>query len=728
MNKTFNINLGSYPFAIDEDAYNYVQHYLDTIRKHFSTSDGCDEILYDIEVRMAELFQEHLKGRAIISMKEIDEVIMIMGKPEDFGAEPMTEGAYTSSRNKKNDFTIKTGKRLFRDPDDKKLAGVCSGIAAYFGVEDPLWVRLIFALMFFTGGIGFVTYMILWILIPEAGSAGDKLAMRGEPTTIQNIAKVVEDELSEFGVKINEWSKDLGSKKKSGDENPGFHAKSMLSGAVNIFGTAVGGILPVMRQILKPMFLVISIIILSALGITWAASFIGATFAAPTLAFAGPDSTSLAYLGIGSGLITLGLPILGVMLLISRLAFSYRINRKVKTGLWTVWFLSLFTMMFAGMNTIKEYSTSHAFSTTMDYNIDSKDVKLMMPEENLDHSFGVHLGQIFVEKDDKWAVRDVNIRIEKSKDALIHIEKNISSRGSNDQEAQANALYISNDVKVEGNEIKISKFILIPKNKKFRNQKIDYVVYIPEGKNVILDNNVKESMRDSDLFSYDQIFSGENMTWTITSDGIKSPQWEEAHNYKKDVVTGIYSKVIIEKGFDVIIQKADKSNVTFAGNKEVVDRIIQKNLDGTLTINADDSEDLDGISIIIQTPSIELIHLDGVKSAKIEGFSQDNLKLVSKGDYDGSGETSVEFFGNVKNIDISLDGEQMLKMTGSGETIALQINNGAEIQADKYIVKSATLIGDCDQASSMHVTETFSNENPEELSIKLIGNPKKIKI
>ena len=59
MNKTFNINLGGYPFAIDEDAFNYIQQYLDAIRKHFSASDGCDEILYDIEVRMAELFQEH---------------------------------------------------------------------------------------------------------------------------------------------------------------------------------------------------------------------------------------------------------------------------------------------------------------------------------------------------------------------------------------------------------------------------------------------------------------------------------------------------------------------------------------------------------------------------------------------------------------------------------------------------------------------------------------------
>jgi len=109
MNKTFNINLGGYPFAIDEDAYEYIQNYLNTIRRHFSASDGCDEIIYDIEVRMAELFQEHLNGRSIISMKEIDEVIMIMGKPEDFGADPIDEPYQFNSKNKKSTNGIGTG-------------------------------------------------------------------------------------------------------------------------------------------------------------------------------------------------------------------------------------------------------------------------------------------------------------------------------------------------------------------------------------------------------------------------------------------------------------------------------------------------------------------------------------------------------------------------------------------------------------------------------------------
>jgi phage shock protein PspC (stress-responsive transcriptional regulator) len=222
MNKTFNINLGGYPFAIDEDAYEYVQNYLAKIRKHFAASEGCDEILYDIEARMAELFQEHLKGKSIVSMKEVDEIVMIMGKPEDFGAEPMDDSYSNNNGQQQNKSKWKTNlgtaKRLFRDGEDKQIGGVCSGIAAYLGIEDPLWVRLGFAFSIMFLGIPVFLYILLWIIVPVATTSGDKLSMRGEPATINNIAKVIEEEISDLGTRINEWGNEIneewGSKSK----------------------------------------------------------------------------------------------------------------------------------------------------------------------------------------------------------------------------------------------------------------------------------------------------------------------------------------------------------------------------------------------------------------------------------------------------------------------------------------------------------------------------------
>ncbi|MBP6694685.1 MAG: PspC domain-containing protein [Saprospiraceae bacterium] len=138
-----------------------------------------------------------------------------MGKPEDFGAEPIEQPSFQSGRDKyTKKGNIKTGKRLFRNPDDQKLAGVCSGISAYFGIDDAVWVRLLFVLFTLFGGFGIMTYLILWFIVPEAITSSDKLAMKGEPTTVENIAKKVEEEISELGDKISEWGKDFGSKKK----------------------------------------------------------------------------------------------------------------------------------------------------------------------------------------------------------------------------------------------------------------------------------------------------------------------------------------------------------------------------------------------------------------------------------------------------------------------------------------------------------------------------------
>ena len=314
--------------------------------------------------------------------------------------------------------------------------------------------------------------------------------MRGEPATISNIAKVVEEELNELGDKITEWSKDFdGTKKKSGDSSSGTHgfrAKAFLAEGINIFGSVASGIIPVFRTILKPIFITIAIIAMAALGISWAASFVGLSFASPVLHAVGPDSGFVSSLGIGSLFFTFGLPVLGAMLLLARLAFSYRINKNVNTGLWTVWFLSLFTTMFAGMSTIKEYQSHHVTTAISDYNIGSSDIRITMPEENLDHSMGVFLDKFFADNGKQWAIRDANIQLEKSKDAFVHVEKKITSRGEQLSDAQQNTLFVGNDIKVNDSEISISKYLTIPKERKYRNQSVDYTIFIPEGKNIIL--------------------------------------------------------------------------------------------------------------------------------------------------------------------------------------------------------------------------------------------------
>jgi len=217
MNKVFNINLGGYPFTIDEDDYDHLRNYLKTIHAHFSTSEGYEEITSDIEIRVAELFQEKLNGKPIVTLKDVKSTISIMGTPEDFGAEPLETAAFKSTeqaKDKGSKSSYRTGRRLFRNPEDEVVGGVCSGIAAYFGIEDPLWVRILFVLITISGGFGIPAYLIMWAIVPQAETAGDRLAMKGEKINVSNIGKIIEEEIDHISDKVSELGHEFSSKKK----------------------------------------------------------------------------------------------------------------------------------------------------------------------------------------------------------------------------------------------------------------------------------------------------------------------------------------------------------------------------------------------------------------------------------------------------------------------------------------------------------------------------------
>ena len=203
MNKTININLGGYPFTIDEDAFDVANNYLNALTRHFGGSEGATEIMQDIESRMGELVNKTRGTRVIVNKIDILDAIAILGTPEELKDIDFSE-MKAKEKNKGRSFQIKTGKRLFRDPDDKIIGGVCSGLAAYFGIQDAIWIRITFILLALAGGASFVVYAALWILVPAAQTVSDRLEMMGEPTNVNNIARMVKEELEDLSDKIQD--------------------------------------------------------------------------------------------------------------------------------------------------------------------------------------------------------------------------------------------------------------------------------------------------------------------------------------------------------------------------------------------------------------------------------------------------------------------------------------------------------------------------------------------
>ncbi len=202
MKKTLTVNLGGTVFHIDEDAYRLLDNYLSNLKIHFRKEASADEIIDDIERRISELFAEKLTaGSQVITITDVEEVIARMGKPEDMEAENDSEPSVGNATRT----TIH--RRLYRNPDDKLLGGVISGMAAYLGWDVTLLRLLLLVVLICGVGTLIPVYIVCWLVIPEARTAAEKLSMRGEAVTVENIGKTVTDGFEKVANGVNDYMK-----------------------------------------------------------------------------------------------------------------------------------------------------------------------------------------------------------------------------------------------------------------------------------------------------------------------------------------------------------------------------------------------------------------------------------------------------------------------------------------------------------------------------------------
>ncbi|WP_312768093.1 PspC domain-containing protein [Epilithonimonas sp.] len=196
MNKTLSIALAGFSFMIDEQAYIKLSDYLSALRNSLDAAEA-DEVMHDIEIRMVEIFKETLSKRDVINDSDVEKVIAQIGTPEQIDEQEeayFSEGKQNKSKSSSSySYSSNSQKQMFRDPERQKIAGVCAGLAAYFGM-DITWMRLIwvgaFLFLWVAPGSSFlvvILYFILWAVLPKAESASDFLKMKGKPLNFDNL-------------------------------------------------------------------------------------------------------------------------------------------------------------------------------------------------------------------------------------------------------------------------------------------------------------------------------------------------------------------------------------------------------------------------------------------------------------------------------------------------------------------------------------------------------------
>ena len=581
MNKTININLGGVFFHIDEVAYQKLKGYLDAIRRSLSDDpQGRDEIITDIETRIGELLSDKVKDiRQVINESDIDEVIEVMGRPEDYMVddELFSDDRYGGYQKRKT-------KKLYRDGSDKFLGGVSSGMAHYLNV-DVIWIRLGWLVAAFGFGFGFIVYPLLWILLPEATTTAEKLEMEGEPVNISNIEKKIRDELSQASARVKDGIEDVSEKVKNADyKKYGEKAKSGSQDFIETLGKIFVTVFMIIGKFIGVLLVIIAVVTILALLIS--------LFTIGSIDLIHHEWFSYdAFFFNSSGLpvwvisiltfILVGIPFFFLFALGLRILSNNTktVGKTAKLTLLGIWLMALLTAIFFGTRQymMTAYDGSVTNTTEIPFNVaDTLSINVIgddgiSDKRELRHSWG---REVVLDGNDIEKIYSNNIRMNifESKDTTVYVKTRKRSKGQSRQNARDNAGLIEHKVKLSGNELEVQGYFLSDIANRFGEQKIYVDLYLPEGQTIYLDESSRTFLYDVDNIQevYDNDMAGHH--FRMTRDGLDCLDCEvyEINTSDDDSDPESFNMKIDEKGVHIEIQDEDREKAEVKINENGV--------------------------------------------------------------------------------------------------------------------------------------------------------------
>ncbi|MGB0167333.1 MAG: PspC domain-containing protein [Luteibaculum sp.] len=541
MNKTISINLAGFSFSIEETAYQELHSYLEAIKSFLEGEEDVEEIINDIERRIAELLQEPkyeyfcerrrlADGREVVLREDVDFVMEVLGDPKFFQSEPDLDEDEDAPKRKK-----KKAKRIFRNPDSQIIAGVCGGLGSYFNI-DPILFRLIFVISVLSFGFGIIPYIILWIVIPEAKTTAEKLEMEGEPVTVENIKNRFRKESQNVKDSYSKFKDDVKAGKNS-------QAASNLGKALHEILAFIGSVLRLIWHVLRKVIGVIAI----ALG---AVLFLGTTIFIFTFLFGlkwsilGPlgaleNSELIDVFFSQSGdfhillllaavfLITIvtGFILVGLNGLGAKLPSKTTLAISIPVVLF-VSFSAFATFLLASLNHYENRGISR--EKTVLENLSSDTLHVMVNEDLYFSSdfrghHNYHLKLLSLE-DDQLISGRVLLDIEDSKDSLWYVEVERLASGRTAVEGRQNAEGIRYNYELQENKIWFDPIFSWDKSLKYRKQEIRITLSVPQGKSIYLSDGCDRIIYDID--NLQDMLDGdmEEKYWLMSEEGLTLAQ------------------------------------------------------------------------------------------------------------------------------------------------------------------------------------------------------------
>ncbi|HEY1061372.1 MAG TPA: PspC domain-containing protein [Daejeonella sp.] len=521
MNKTIIININGIVFHIEEDAYEVLRTYMTSVKRHFAYSADSEEIVTDIENRLAEMFSEKLKQdhKQVIIVEDVEYVTEKMGTVDDFNIDEEDPTIRLSTG------AFKTEKKLFRDLDDSIISGVCAGIGHYFDVE-PKWIRLIAIITLFMG-IGIPVYIILWLVIPKARTRVDKMAMKGEPINIQSFKKNFDEEIQNLK---------SGFKTAHKEAKPAIHQLAKFIGKAGMIFVKIIGAIIILAGITG--LFVLGIGLITFLGY-WNGNQLN-TF---PFNMVNPGYKSILTL---SAFTLLFIPITALVVFAIRVLFAhFEVSKGVYFGMLIIWLAALGIGVYhvskigSEFNEEAQYSIKSNLKPSNTFYLKLNPVQYLTKEDSMDYNIDPNdfKGRIIMNsrRGNFNLPRNVSLKIVKADVSTPILIQEFSAKGPDFETALSNAQsakhrYIQTDslLLIDGNTH-------LQKGELWRDQNVHLVLRIPVSTTVFIEGTLNQYLEDYSLWDC-QPQNAKNdflSEWVMTDNGLKCKN-DSLYNQKRN--------------------------------------------------------------------------------------------------------------------------------------------------------------------------------------------------
>ncbi|GJM30508.1 MAG: hypothetical protein DHS20C17_31430 [Cyclobacteriaceae bacterium] len=791
MKKNISINISGIIFHIEEDGYETLRNYLDSINHYFSSYDDSKEIISDIENRIAEIFLSKLTdGKQVINAEDVESLITTMGSIQDFEAieEPAEQqqrerqqhtGTSASSGQKKlfrdnkrkvlggvasglaNYFSIdplwirlilvigvlgldvflwgaasgffligyiifwivvpgsddleedKEVKKLFRNPEDRVIAGVASGIGAYFGTEVTI-IRLLFVITFFFGGAGLLIYIIMWIITPEAKSITDKMQMQGESVTLSNIESnikrslnVGENEEENLIVKILLFPFRL--------------IATVISGLGRALGPFLLFLVEAIRVIVGILLVVVAVCMLFSLVVALGV-LLGTISGAEGFVLGDLPlhlvKDSIPVFGSITAFFSLFLPALALALLgVTIIAKRKIIPASVGWSMFAIWIISLLGLGLTVPRVVQQYKTEGTHRVEENFDLQGKEAVLQLHEVGMDD------------------YQVTQLRLYGHEGNEFRLVRKFNSRGRTRQDAIGNAQMVNYQVVQEDSLLIFDSNISFKEDAKFRGQSLDMELYIPYNYKFRMSEDLKHIIRNTIYRSGFSVSQMEDNSWVFTEAGLRclTCEYEDdgdddddyyySGDFQKTLTTGDFRGLEVGDDFIINITQGDSTSVELSGEETFVEEVEFENDGGLLKIGFDqDRYSLKkknrGIELNITVPRLEEIYFSGVSKAYLNDFNTQSIKMVLSG-------VSVTEAGltGVENLEVEISGGAKLTLEGSGNYFKATLGGGSVLNSLYFEANNVEIDADGASSAKIYAGRTLSANSGGSSEIQYRGEP-----